>query len=160
MCLSQSPAVNIRRLTGYDLPRLLQIERLCYRDPWDEEMFQAELSDEEYRLGLGGVSVLEDGGEGDLVGYVISHVLPEEVQILNVAVYPDHRRKGIARRLLSETLSIAAEKGVLRAVLEVRESNGSAQSLYQSFGFKIVGRRKGYYGVDGEDALTMLLQIT
>jgi ribosomal-protein-alanine N-acetyltransferase len=123
-------------------------------------MFQTELSPGSYRFAVGGAFLRQDGTEGDPVGYVISHVLPEEVQILNVAVHPDHRRRGIARRLLSAVLNTAGEEGILRAVLEVRESNAVAQSLYRSFGFKIVGRRKGYYSAGHEDALTMVLQGT
>jgi hypothetical protein len=53
---------RIRRLAPEDLPRLLEIERLCYADPWDEEMFQTELEPERYRFAFGGAFLRRDGG--------------------------------------------------------------------------------------------------
>ena len=77
--------------------------------------------------------------------------------ILNLAVHPEHRRRGLARRLLAEGLAQARTSGAELAWLEVRTSNLAAQALYASFGFKEVGRRPRYYDDTQEDALLLTL---
>jgi ribosomal-protein-alanine N-acetyltransferase len=73
-------------------------------------------------------------------------------------VHPEYRRRGIARRLLAETLIAMSEKGARSATLEVRRSNLAAQDLYRKFGFKVVGLRPRYYRDNNEDALLMTLE--
>jgi ribosomal-protein-alanine N-acetyltransferase len=82
----------------------------------------------------------------------------EEMHIINLAVHPEHRRKGIARRLLTEGLAQARALGAELAWLEVRPSNAPARVLYESFGFKEVGRRPRYYDDTNEDALLLTLE--
>jgi ribosomal-protein-alanine N-acetyltransferase len=80
------------------------------------------------------------------------------MHILNLAVHPSKRRRGIARRLLSEGLAQARALGAELAWLEVRPSNNAARALYESFGFKEAGRRPGYYDDTQEDALLLTLE--
>jgi len=86
-------------------------------------------------------------------GYVIYWILADEMHLLNLAVHPDQRRRGIARSLLTGALDKARTQGAAVVWLEVRPSNAAALSLYHSFGFKEIGIRPGYYTDNGEDAL-------
>jgi ribosomal-protein-alanine N-acetyltransferase len=81
------------------------------------------------------------------------------VDVHNIAVHVDFRRRGIARLLLTRLLLAAQHQDCTRVTLEVRKSNSQAQRLYESFGFVISGLRKGYYSDDGEDALAMTLEL-
>lgn len=97
--------------------------------------------------------------DGLIVGYVLFWLLPGAIDIHNIAVHVDYRRRGIARLLLGKVLAEARNQSSLRVMLEVRKSNLPAQKLYQSLGFLTTGVRKGYYSDDGEDALAMSLDL-
>lgn len=86
--------------------------------------------------------------------------LGEEVEILDLAVHPNHRRHGHACFLLQNFLSYAAQSAVQKIVLEVRESNAAAIALYKKVGFEISGRRPGYYRNPAEAALLMNLSLS
>jgi ribosomal-protein-alanine N-acetyltransferase len=94
-----------------------------------------------------------------VVGYLCLWEVADEVHITNVAVRPDARRHGIARGLLGTVLDDARTRGFKVVVLEVRPSNRQAIALYESFGFRVVGRRRGYYYDTGEDALVMEIRL-
>jgi len=94
-------------------------------------------------------------GDGRVVGYLCLWEVAGELHITNVAVHPTVRRRGIARTLLGGVLDDARQRGLRLVVLEVRPSNAEALGLYDSFGFRVVGRRRGYYYDTGEDALVM-----
>ena len=88
-------------------------------------------------------------------GYIGFWIVFEELHVLNVAVHPDWRRRGVATRLVRTVFESAIAKGVSRGLLEVRASNLSAQRLYARFGFQVIARRSGYYTQPTEDALIM-----
>ena len=90
-----------------------------------------------------------------LVGYLCLWEIGHEIHITNLAVRPEFRRRGIARALLSHVMEGARQSGVELVFLEVRPTNLEALALYESFGFRVIGRRKGYYFDTGEDALVM-----
>ncbi|OGP98856.1 MAG: ribosomal-protein-alanine N-acetyltransferase [Deltaproteobacteria bacterium RBG_16_55_12] len=96
---------------------------------------------------------------GKIVAYVIYWLLPDEMDIHNLAVHSAYRRQGIGKSLLQEVIDEARRNGSSRVTLEVRRSNEAAQRLYYSLGFVERGVRKGYYSDDGEDALTMVLEF-
>jgi ribosomal-protein-alanine N-acetyltransferase len=96
---------------------------------------------------------------GKIVGYVLFWLLPETVDIHNLAVTGEHRRRGVGRILLHKVIVEALRQSSARVTLEVRKSNLVAQKLYESAGFVATGVRKGYYSDDGEDALTMALDL-
>ena len=103
------------------------------------------------------------GGFNDdsrIVGYLCLWEVADEVHITNVAVRPDARRQGIARALLSSVVDNARARAFKVVVLEVRPSNDHARMLYESFGFRVVGRRHGYYYDTGEDALVMEITLS
>jgi len=136
---------RIRPATEADLGQVHAIERRVFRNPWVLGGFRAFLSD----LTL----VMESNG--DVVGYVVARYATDMGEILNIAVHPDHLRRGLARRLVKESLERLSEKGVATVFLEVRESNAAARALYGELGFEHVGRRKAYYRNPTEDALVL-----
>jgi ribosomal-protein-alanine N-acetyltransferase len=91
----------------------------------------------------------------DLVGFIFTRIAADEVEILNLAVLPDRRRRGIASQLIERALDHAKASGAARAYLEVRASNAAAISLYGKCGFAFAGRRTRYYSSPVEDALLL-----
>lgn len=137
----------IRTMEASDVSRVAEIERACFSVPWTEKMLSEELSAERsvYR-------VAEENG--DVVGYMGFYRVADEGNITNIAVLPEHRRKGIAHALLSSFVTMAKEEGLAFLTLEVRKSNEAAIRLYESFGFEKVGVRPRYYD-NTEDAVLM-----
>ena len=134
-------------MTGNDLDAVLEIEIASYPTPWSREHFRNEL-EARYSWPLVAVEA------GVVVGYVCLMSLFEEAQILNIAVMPGKRGRGIARMLLEQAFRLALEQGAEIMALEVRASNSSAISLYQKLGFMRTGIRAGYYD-SVEDAILM-----
>lgn len=139
-------------MTAADIENVIAIERASFQFPWSTRFFLDELQVDCARSILAEV-------DGRIVGYVLFWFLPEEVDIHNIAVHPDFRRKGIGRLLLEQVVDSARRQERLRVTLDVRFSNAPAQNLYRSFGFVIRGLRKGYYSDNGEDALVMALEL-
>ena len=128
--------------------QVAELEKQCFSDPWSEKSVASEL---ENPLSLWLVAL-----EGDTVaGYVGSQTVMGETDMMNVAVSPAYRRRGIARELIQELLRELARQGSHRLTLEVRASNAPARALYESLGFAQVGRRPNYYRNPKEDALIL-----
>jgi ribosomal-protein-alanine N-acetyltransferase len=125
-----------------------QLERENFSMPWSENVLTAELRNP---LALWLVAVLDD----EVVGYVGAQIVPDEADMMNIAVSSTHRRKGVARGLILELLDQLKEQGVRSLSLEVRASNSAAITLYDGLGFHQVGRRPGYYKMPKEDALIL-----
>jgi ribosomal-protein-alanine N-acetyltransferase len=138
----------IRRADSADIPALVAIERACFSDPWTASGIRETI---QYETARAFVAELE----GKAVGYVMARISGEEGEILNLAVLPKSRRKGIARCLLDEALGSIVAAGVTEAYLEVRQSNAEAIALYQAHGFRPVGVRPDYYRDPREDALVL-----
>ena len=134
------------------------LEAATFSLPWSEDAIRSEL---ENPLALWLVAVGE-AGEGEakpVLGYVGSQTCFEDADILNVAVIPAARRRGIAAALMRELEVRLAPKGVERITLEVRASNVPAIRLYEGLGYTQVGLRKGYYEKPREDALILQKQL-
>lgn len=102
------------------------------------------------------------GGQADTpLGFIICQQAVEDADIITLAVSPEARRRGVARRLLREAAQRLADSGVTRLILEVAESNLAARALYSASGFTEVGRRRGYYRrPEGrEDALVLARSV-
>ena len=150
--LTPGENITLRPITTADLDEILAIERSCFAYPWSPGFFRQELQVACARSILAEVN-------GQIVGYVLFWLLPDAIDIHNIAVHTGHRRRGIARLLLSRVVSEARRQSVVRVMLEVRRSNLPAQKLYESLGFFSTGVRKGYYSDNGEDALAMTLEL-
>ena len=147
------PSLSIDRMHPADLPDVLVIERASFSMPWSRGAFLYEIEQNQVaRCWVG----REDGR---IVGYICLWEVADELHVTNVAVHPVARRRGIARALLDSVFARARGAGARMILLEVRPSNGEAIALYESFGFRSVGRRRGYYYDTGEDALVMEAQV-
>jgi ribosomal-protein-alanine N-acetyltransferase len=136
-----------------DLDEVLAIERASFSMPWSRGAFLYEIQQNRFARCL----VMRECGE--IVRYLSGWGIADEIHITNVAVPPRHRRHGIARWLLGGVLTEARARDLRLIVLEVRPSNHEAIGLYESFGFRVTGRRRGYYYDTGEDALVMEAQV-
>ncbi len=137
-----------------DIPQVAALDHLSFADPWPQGSFEYELKANNYSLCL----VAEDPAAaegGNIVGALVIWLIVDEAHIATIAVHPDHRHRGIGRRLLAEGLLQAAERGAVKSLLEVRSGNAEALHLYYGFGFKAVGLRPNYYPTEQEDALLL-----
>ena len=133
-----------------DLLDVVRIERACFADPWTEESFRRLLAGQP---AIFLVAVLPP--DSAIAGYVIAFSVGEDAELLNVAVDPLFRGRGLAGQMLDAVLIELGSRGVRTAFLEVRESNAAARALYGSRGFAEIGRRVRYYRRPVEDALVM-----
>jgi ribosomal-protein-alanine N-acetyltransferase len=135
-----------------DINGIWAIEKVSFLTPWSRFSFLAELGHSLSQTLVAGPSPPQ---RWQVWGYLIYWVVADEMHILNLAVHPQQRRQGLARRLLDTAMTRARELGAQVAWLEVRPSNHPALNLYQSLGFKKVGRRPRYYDDTQEDALLL-----
>lgn len=123
------------------------MERLAFADPWSAGDFAD--------VAAAGIPFFVAESDGGVVGYAIGRVAADEAEILNVAVHPKWRRRGVARALVRALLDALAAAGAREVYLEVRESNAAARQLYAAYGFGEVGRRTRYYRRPVEDAVIL-----
>ena len=127
---------------------IAELEKLCFSDPWSENSIAYELTSRlSYWL------VAEE--DGDVLGYIGSQSVLGESDMMNVAVHPDHRRKGIAEALILALSEELKQRNNTCLTLEVRASNTPAITLYEKLDFQQVGRRPNYYLNPKEDALIL-----
>lgn len=151
----QVDTILIRPMRAKDLAQVHAIDKLSFSMPWSARAYAYELQENPDST----LWVAEDTGLLDkdrrIVGMIVVWLIIDEAHIATIAVQPDYRGRGIARRLLKTALVDAIQKGMIQATLEVRAQNSIAQKLYQRFRFEIVGRRPRYYRDNNEDALIM-----
>ena len=139
-----------------DLPGVMAIEQLSFSNPWLESTFRGEIQNE----GISQPIVAVERGSSAIIGYVIYWLIQDEVQINNVAVHPDYRRRHIGEAMMNRVLEDARTKGGRYAVLEVRLSNVAARTLYEhKMGFVHLDIRTAYYTNPIEDALVLGLPL-
>jgi [ribosomal protein S18]-alanine N-acetyltransferase len=147
-----APEVVVRRLTGHDLPRVMEIERECFSTPWSVATFRSLMRRTDTDLFAAVV-------DGEVVGYAACWTVIDQSELGNVAVTAEARGGGVGGMLVDAVLETVAARGATDCYLEVRESNTGAQSIYRRRGFEVVGRRRSYYAEPREDALVMRLRI-
>ena len=140
-------SITIRPLGYSDLPQVIAIERRAFTTPWSLAMFVLELSKPS---GLCLAAVDEDD---TMLGYLICARYDTVWHLMNIAVDPAMRRRGIARTMLEQMIERAGADR--EYTLEVRTSNAPAIALYERFGFRPAGTRPRYYRDNGEDAVIM-----
>lgn len=136
----------IRKLCVADASHLAALESMCFTLPWTPEQCAGALEQKHF-------SALGLWAENRLLGYVSFYHMDEHIEILNIAVHPDWRRLGYGDMLLGMLLRVGAKMGMQRTVLETREHNFPAISLYKKNGFRQCGTRPRYYADSGEAAL-------
>ena len=141
--------VRIVPMNADHLDELVELERICFSTPWSRNMLAEELDN-----ACSAFLVAVDANE-KVVGYAGLQVVLDEGYIANIAVFPEHRRKGVAGQLLQVFMNFAEANRLAFLTLEVRASNQAAIALYANRGFEEVGRRKNYYEYPKEDAIIM-----
>lgn len=157
--------IEIKHLAPEYLPGAVELDRLCFGGLWAIEGYRRELdSPSSDLLGLwtwetedceSGQNRSGTGAPPLLIGMGCLWAILEEAHIIMLAIHPQFQRQGLGQALLWALLKSACDRQLERSILEVRDSNLAAVSLYKKFGFKEAGRRKRYYQDTGEDALVM-----
>jgi [ribosomal protein S18]-alanine N-acetyltransferase len=150
---SAEMAIHIRDATVRDLPRIIEIERLAFPAPWTLASFQRELT-----LPFSRIMVALPADSNLIAGFLCRWLIADECHVLNIAVDPDSRRRGIGAVMLREAIAEAKSTGANVVTLEVRRSNLPARQLYRKFEFEERRLRRHYYG-PGEDAIIMELRL-
>ena len=147
--------LNYEPMQRSDLEDVYALEQSVYPHPWSMANFEDSLNSK-YEAWI-----LRDRN-GDLLGYFLLMAAVDEAHLLNVAVSAERQGQGLGRLLLNQAVACARGLGMESVLLEVRPSNTRALEIYERYGFKQIGRRKGYYpAADGqrEDAIVMRFGI-
>ena len=138
----------IRKMKSSDVAAIAELEKQCFSDPWSAESIASELVNP---LSYWLVAEVD----GQVAGYIGSQSVLDAADMMNIAVSPDYRRRGIAKALVNELTAYLSKNNVIALLLEVRVSNEPAITLYEKMGFQQVGRRPNYYRNPREDALIL-----
>ena len=138
----------IRPMEEQDVPQVAALDEICFSVPWSEKSLAGELDNE-----LADWLICQI--DGAVVGYVGAQTVLDEADLMNLAVSPDARRKGIAQALLKALMARLYDRGARSLTLDARVGNVPALSLYGRLGFQVVGRRKNYYEKPQEDAFIL-----
>ena len=137
---------------GIHLDPIIEIENRSFPSPWSQSAFIQEIENPISHIW----ALMEDKR---LVGYICFWLFDREIQLINIAVHPEHRGKGLGLLLMTRMIETGLSKGSQYIWLEVRISNLSAKHLYHRLGFEEIGRRRGYYRETKEDAIVMVLSL-
>jgi len=143
------PRVAIEPMREEDIPTIQAIEKDIFLTPWPKNAYHRELSQNRQ------ASYLVMREDGHIVGYGGLWKVFHEAHITTVGVRAGDQNKGYGRTLFAALVQRSYALGARWITLEVRPSNDHAIRLYEAFGFKAIGRRRGYYTDNGEDALIM-----
>ena len=146
--ISVTKALEIRKMTHEDVPRVMEIEKLCFSTPWHESAYLTEL------VNRSAYYIVAPVGDA-IVGYCGMWIIMDEAHITTIGVDPTCRGRKVGEQLLIAVLEEAQLRGAKRATLEVRESNKVAQNLYHKYGFVPAAIRRGYYSDNNENAIVM-----
>jgi len=141
-------SITIGSIKRQDLSRILQLEEICFRDPWPLSAFEEMFDDPKWHM-------LTATYKDEIIGYATWMLASGEAHLANIAVLQKYRRKSVAKQFLTRIFSHCIEKGCDKILLEVRESNTTALSFYQNFEFIELYRRKRYYNNPPESAIVM-----
>lgn len=145
---------RIRPATPADVPAIAAGEARCFSDPWSAAGL-AELFDNHLTMGL-----VAEPAPGGLAGYLFARVIAGEAEIMNLAVLPESRGRGLGGALLAEGVARIRAAVAATIYLEVREANQTARRLYERSGFRAVGVRTDYYRAPRENAVLYRLDLT
>ena len=145
--------IEVREANAGDISAILKIESESFEFPWPEAMFRNQLELRPVAM----VLIAETGAA--VVGYAVVWFEGPDSHILNIAVDPEFRRRGVAGRMLDELIRISGKRNCERMYLEVRKNNTPARDFYLGRGFRITGVIERYYRDSGEDALLLELSL-
>jgi ribosomal-protein-alanine N-acetyltransferase len=145
-----APPAYLEAAQAGDGPALADLDRASSPHPWTPRHFEDAI-----RGAAGEHVVVLRGPDGARLGFCVWQEVADEAHVHNVAIAPDQRRRGLARRLLRACLAMAGSRDARRAFLDVRAGNEPARNLYLGLGFRETGVRAGYYSEPDEDAVLM-----
>lgn len=148
------PLYKIQPMTGADLDRVASIEAASFPRPWTRAMFEQEINNP---VSFSYTLKEADHGSDKLLAYVVFWMVQGEAHILDLAVTPELRARGLATILMEFVIEFLRDHAVFEVFLEVRKTNAAARRLYANLGFKESYERKNYYG--DEDAVVMTLSM-
>ncbi len=131
------------------LEELTAIDKVSSSLPWSKNLFSKDFNNP-------AAHYLVAVESGKVLGFAGFWLLQDEMNVVNIAVLPEERRKGLGEKLLKGILDLGVSLGADFATLEVRAGNIPAQALYGKFGFHMIAMRKKYYADNGEDAVVMI----
>ena len=137
-----------------DVPTVQEIERDIFSTPWPRNAYYRELSSRNSAHYIVLKRETPDG-EAEIIGYAGMWRMYDEAHVTTIGVRKDLQHTGHGRILFAALVQAAYDLGAKWVTLEVRTSNDGAMRMYEGFGFKVIGRRKGYYTDNGEDAIVM-----
>jgi ribosomal-protein-alanine N-acetyltransferase len=158
MILSPPLSYRLRPMRLEDVDDVMAVERRSFPMPWPAAGYRHELTNNA-RARYVVLTWVEEQEERHFIGYAGYWIVAGEAHISTLAVDRPWRGRGLGALLLLQIIYDALHQEARVVSLEVRESNEAAQRLYKSYGFQIVGRRKGYYRKIGEDAILMDLDL-
>lgn len=142
--------IYINYMQNEDVPAISEIEALAYGEHhWSRDSFYSEINNKVAKYYTAKLPT------GETVGYAGTWHIVDEAHITTIAVHPDFLRRHIAEGLIVKLLEDCYNEFIKYITLEVRVSNIPAIKLYEKYGFKSLGTRKGYYQDNNEDALIM-----
>ena len=144
-------SIIISLMNEEDIDAVLDISSLSFSVSWSKSSYMQELTNPVANYLVAKI-------DNKVVGFVGTWIVLDESHITNIAVHPNYRNQNIASKLLEELLNHCKNKGCVAYTLEVRSGNKAALSLYEKYGFKQDGIRKGYYQNNNEDAIIMWLR--
>lgn len=160
-CAGEVRPTQVRKATEPDTRHIAALEAALFPDAWSATALRSYVTGSETPAGraawVAGVVVPHRA----VVGYLLISWVLDEGTIDRIGVSPDYQRQGIGRQLLGTGLRALAEQGIGQAWLEVGASNEAAIRLYESAGFTVMDRRRGYYvGPPPDDALVMMKVVS
>lgn len=143
---------SIRKMRREDVAEVASLEQKIFPDAWSENAIYETWKQRQTML-------LVAREDSKIIGYLILYFVLEDGEIARIAVADEHRRKGVAGKMLRELALLCRENGVNRLMLDVRESNEDARAFYVKQGFEIDGIRKNYYSNPAENAVLMSVPL-
>jgi len=147
------PRICVRPVEPDDFELIFDIERLSFPTCWIGDFLGNEHNGQITRAWLAFAG--ED--RNHVLGYVVAMRVMDEFHLLQIATHPDHKRRGVAKRLLGHAIS--SENELKHVYLEVRRTNSAAISFYICMGFEFAGVRRRYYSDTGEDAMLFVKEL-
>ena len=145
--------LSIEPMREGDVPVVQEIEKDIFSTPWPRNAYYRELASRNTAHYL--VLRREEGEKNEVIGYGGMWRMYDEAHVTTIGIRRDQHHNGYGRVIFAGLVQAAYDLGAKWVTLEVRTSNENAMRMYEGFGFKVIGRRRGYYTDNGEDAIVM-----
>lgn len=147
---------NIVKASMIHTEIISSLHSACFKEFWNEKSISEILNM------AGVIGFIISTGNEKPEGFILLRAMADEAEIISIGVIPTARKKGLASALLKKSIESAAVRDATKIFIEVAENNKAAIAFYETFGFKIVGKRPGYYkrSIKKEDAIIYSFNIT